>query len=228
MTRPGPVESLSCSQAREMSGLASWVAPPGCPRLRAYNLLLTSADGRLRRELAVKHSTEVAVNSYLLAGLFPATQYSLTLTAVCVFETLQSESETEVAQFCSLPAPPTNLSLETRAPTSLTVRWDPAPSPAPALRYRLSITATELNFAADHSVPGDRTTFQFSKLPEVLGTGIGYCVKVESVATPVGAETEVVSTPLTDTFTTKPLPPHNFQTSGQCISFSRSPTPAVR
>ena len=82
---------------------------------------------------------------------------------------------------------------------------------------------------AEYSTPGEKTTFNFSKLPEILGTGTVYSVRVEYIVTPTGSDQEVYSQPLVGSFTTKPLPPSNFQVpdKGFKVSWTRSPTASV-
>ena len=70
----------------------------------------------------------------------------------------------------------------------------------------------------------------FSKLPEILGTGEQYTIRVEYVVTPTGSDQEVRSEPLLGVFTTKPLAPTNFKvvSETQEVSWSKSPTTSVR
>ena len=158
------------------------------------------------------------------------TSYTITITCVCVFEILETLSEEESLRFSTLPEPPTNLSLESRSPLGLVVRWDPPASHLTSHRYKLAIECPAISYSADFSVPGDRNTFNFSKLPEIAGTGQTYEVKVEYMVTPAGDDEEVSSVPLTGRFTTKPLAPTNFKTGPGAheISWTKSPTPNVR
>ena len=73
-----------------------------------------SHDSKINRELAVKHNSDTAVNSFFVKNILPGTHYTVTITSVCVFEILKSESEPETIKFSTLPEPPSNLSLETR------------------------------------------------------------------------------------------------------------------
>ena len=79
-------------------------------------------------------------------------------------------------------------------------------------------------------IPGDKNTFNFSKLPEIIGTGEKYTVKVEYLVVPMGSDQEVSSKPLQGIFTTKPLAPSNFKVAPESneISWTRSGTPRVR
>ena len=90
------------------------MAPEGHKRLRAFNILLVSHDTKINRELAVKHNPDTAVNSFFVKNILPGAHYTVTITSVCVFEILKSESEPEMIKFSTLPEQPSNLSLETR------------------------------------------------------------------------------------------------------------------
>ena len=58
-----------------------------------------------------------------------------------------------------------------RSPNNFTVKWDPASTSGPSARYRLTIEAASISYSAEYSVSGDKGTFNFSKLPEIVGTG---------------------------------------------------------
>ena len=141
-------------------------------RLRAFNILITSHDQKLTRELAVKHNAETAVNSFLINNIVPGTCFTVSITAVCVFEVLKTVSDVESIQFSTLPEAPTNLNLDTRSPNNFTVKWDHPSSSYTSHKYKLSIEAPSILYSAEYTVPGDKGTFNFSKLPEITGTGI--------------------------------------------------------
>ena len=61
-------------------------------RLRAFRLLISSADGSIKRELAVKHNAEKIVNKFLVDNITSATLYTATIKTVCVFENLRWEN----------------------------------------------------------------------------------------------------------------------------------------
>ena len=180
----------------------------------------------------MKHNPDTAINSFLVSNLFPATSYTINITCVCVFEILETLSDPETTRFSTRPEPPSSLSLESRSPNSLTVRWEQPPTVLTTThqKYKLSIECPPISYSADYTVGGDRNTFNFSKLPEISGTGQTYEVKVEYLVTPAGDDQEVSSVALTGRFTTKPLAPANFKTGpgSQEISWSKSPTPNVR
>ena len=58
-------------------------------RLRAFRLLISSSDGSVKRELAVKHNTEKIVNKFLVDNIKAATLYTAIIKTVCVFENLR-------------------------------------------------------------------------------------------------------------------------------------------
>ena len=187
---------------------------------------------QVKRDLAVKHQGGSSVTNFLLDSLPSATSFTVSVSSVCVFETLKTISDAETIVFQTRPEPPSNLTLEARSPNSLTVKWE-----NPALsgqhinhRHRLSIEAPAISYAAEYFVPGDKNTFNFSKLPEIVGTGERYTVKVEYLVVPVGSDQEVNSEPLKKVFTTKPLAASNFKLlpESEEISWTRSATPRVQ
>ena len=139
----------------------------------------------------MKHNSEAAINSFLVSNIFPGTCYTVTITSVCVFEILETVSEGESLKFSTRPEPPSQLSLDSRSPSSLTVRWEQPPSTLTSHKYKLSIESPAISYSADYTVGGDRGTFNFSKLPEIIGTGETYEVKVEYIITPAGDDQEV-------------------------------------
>ena len=208
MTKPQKVQSFTAEEIKTCSAVLKWVAPEGNKRLKAYNLAIMSTDNKIRRDLAVKHNPETAVNSFLLDNILQATQYSVTITSVCVFESLKTVSEEESMKFCSLPEPPTNLNLDNRHPNSFTVKWDAPSTIQSTHKYKLSIEAPSISYSAEYTTGGDKHTFNFSKLPDIIGTGviiisiisintkndiIGelYNVRVEYIVTPTGSDQEV-------------------------------------
>lgn len=55
----------------------------------------------------------------------------------------------------------------------------------------MSIECGEIGYAADYSIPGDKNIFNFSKLPEIVGTGAEYSVSVEYCVSPGSGDVEV-------------------------------------
>ena len=177
LTRPAAAESCAVDSVTATAAVLRWVGPDtgagaGHKRLRAYNIHLVSADQKLRRELAVSHSADTAVNTFLMTALSPGSRYTATITCVCVFETLKTESEEQSLRFSTLPEPPTNLVLDTRSTNNFTVKWDASPTSSASHKYRLTVEAATIAYAAEYTVAGDKGTFNFSKLPEIVGTGM--------------------------------------------------------
>ena len=76
----------------------------------------------------------------------------------------------------------------------------------------------------------ESTLYQFSQLPEIIGTGEKYKVSIETVLTLSNGVTSK-SDPVTKTFVTKPLPPENLHINDheqQIFAWQRSPSPAVK
>ena len=84
-------------------------------------------------------------------------------------------SEEKSLTFPTLADPPTSLILENSTPSSLTVKWEASAvgQGASILKFRLTLECGELGLLSEHSVTGDKNTFNFSKLPDVVGSG-GY------------------------------------------------------
>ena len=99
-------------------------------------------------------------------------EYSVSINALCVFEAIRTESEEECLTICTLPETPTNLILESRNPNNFTVKWDSTSASLVNHRYRLTIESPVLAYSAEYFIGGDRNAFNFSKLPEILGTGM--------------------------------------------------------
>lgn len=85
------------------------------------------------------------------------------------------------------------------------------------------------DYASTIEVPGDKTQFTFSKLPEIVGTGHSYTIEVVVVAT-TSKEAEVYSDPSSGVFVTRPLAPTNLRIDTKrprAITFYKSMTPSV-
>ena len=97
---------LCCKRRRE--GWGVWRST------KKRKLIMHFQDGKSRRELAVKHKPESPVNSFNLINIPPATEFTVAITTVCVYEKLKTVSEEATSVFISLPFPPTNMELESR------------------------------------------------------------------------------------------------------------------
>ena len=84
-------------------------------------------------------------------------------------------------------------------------------------------------FESSIEVPGDKTTYTFSKLPEVIGSGQAYLIRITAAVLTV-KENEVFSPETSEKFITKPLPPTNLRVGGEGgleILWHKSITPNV-
>ena len=253
MTAPHRVRDYAVSAVACTKATITWTRPDSHhTRLRGFNFVINSNDGKYKRDFTQFLSADKIIQSHDFYDLQPATEYKVAVRAVCLFELLKTKSEEDQVTFCTLPEPPGGLSLESRYPNSLTVRWSPAPL-VPGLathRHRLSLENPDIGHKEEISHPGDKTTYTFSKLQD----GETYRVRIEYVVTPFKSETEVswirerseyhnttstsnglldfqtVSDPLSGKFTTKPLPPTNFRLGCEqfSIMWTRSPTVNVR
>ena len=85
-------------------------------------------------------------------------------------------------------------------------------------------------YASTIEVPGDKTQYTFTKLPEIVGTGHAYTVDVIVVAASL-REGEVASMPASGIFLTRPLAPTNLRLDKdrqRGIMWYKSMTPSVR
>ena len=191
MTKPQPVEEFTMGDIETTKATVKWVAPEGHKRLRAFNLLIESMDNKIKRELAVTHKVDKTFNSFLFENITQGSGFTVTIKSVCVFETLRTTSDEKKLTFCTLPEAPSNLVLESRFPNSLTVKWDSPSLTQTTHKYKLSIEAPAISYSTDYTIGGDKNTFNFSKLPDIIGTGETYTIKVEYIVTPTGSEQEV-------------------------------------
>ena len=58
-----------------------------------------------------------------------------------------------------------------RSPNNFTIKWDPPAASYNSHKYKLSIEAAAIQYSNEFTIPGDKGTFNFSKLPEITGTG---------------------------------------------------------
>jgi len=227
MTAPDNVVSFNIDSVDTNSAIVNWLKPEkNHSRLKAFNFIVTSSDGKYKGEFAVKNNADKTMETYKFLDIPSATEYTATIKTVCVFEHMRTVSEEVPLIFCTLPEPPTNLSLEARFPNSLTVKWDPPAGMTNfnSHRYRLSIESASIGYTAEYSLPGDKSTFVFSKLSD----GEHFNVKVEYCVTPCKSDTETISAPLCGQFTTKPLAPTNFKLGSNQYEIIWSKSPSVK
>ena len=234
----------------------SWEKPPGKGHafLESYKILVKNAEGQVLRETTVpRQQTTLTIEDNMIVS---GTQYTVAVASVCKdttnfidatgdlmkLDNLESASAFLEKTVVTKPLAPANLKLESAASTSIKIKWDAPPHipPQGKLTYALSIIpeSPEVRRAMmarvdERNKEVESTVFQFSHLPEIVGTGEKYRVTVCSVFTPVvgaGPLTSYTSHPVTEIFTTKPLPPEKLNVKDhnkQIFSWLKSPSPAV-
>ena len=133
------------------------------------------------------------------------------------------------------PPPPLNLRQEQLQVGSLKVKWDSPTSVPQTGKLGFSISIHPLSSELKTVMKEDwkeveSNVYQFSQLPELVGSGEKYRVSVQSVFTSSSGQTSR-SQPVTEIFLTKPLPPRDLRVlddDQQIISWQRSLSPSVR
>ena len=133
------------------------------------------------------------------------------------------------------PPPPLNLRQEQLQVGSLKVKWDSPTSLPQTGKLGFSISINPLSSELKTVMKEDwkeveSNVYQFSQLPELVGSGEKYRVSVQSVFTSPSGQTSR-SQPVTEIFLTKPLPPRDLRVlddDEQIISWQRSLSPSVR
>ena len=171
MTKPEPVTNL-CVESVKMSSVdLKWISPERHPHLKAYNLSLVSKDGQYKKEMTVKHAGTI-LNKFTLNVLKAETEYIVSISTVCVFDNLKTISRREKLNFVTRPESPSSLTLEGRFCNSLTISWKPPLMLLSSLhKYKLCIYCREINYNSLYELQGDRDTYTFAKLPDVVGSG---------------------------------------------------------
>ncbi|XP_023323607.1 uncharacterized protein LOC111697737 isoform X2 [Eurytemora carolleeae] len=228
LTKPEKITSLTASEICTDNVTVSWVALEGHSRLKAYNLTCQSKDNKFQRELSVKHKSSSQVNSFQFENLPPATELSVIISTVCVYDNLKNTSDEERITFITLPLPPRNLELESRLTNSFVVKWEAQTGTTAVHKFKLNIQCTEIGYSNTFEVNGDKRTFNFSKLPDVTGTGECYSVNISYIVHPPGSDSEVESAVVSGHFYTKPLPPSQIKLGpGNLISWTNSLSKSV-
>ena len=221
--------------------IVSWERPRGRGHsfLHSYKILLQK-NGVLLPSINVIQQTSVTIEDNIISG----TQYTIELATVCkdMTNNIDKAGDMEVVSssiketVVTPPLPPANLRLETAAATSIKVKWDP-PTHIPTrgkLTYGINIIpeSPEVRrfMADDRQKEVESNVYQFSNLPEIVGTGEKYRVTVSSVYTPVAGGSHYLSDSVTEIFITKPLPPEKFivkDHNERTFAWFKSPSPSV-
>lgn len=233
----------------------AWVRPLGHTCLKGYQLHIKGADGKTFKDLAVtKYVKQFSIVGLIPASDYEIDIISLCMAE----DGKRTESEPfTLSNVATKPEKVRNLKLDSSTPTSLTIKWD-APVVSTSYKYKVSINGNTLTddnsfegsmdlltgndvgggssnlehkiteYASTIEVPGDKTQYTFSKLPDI-GTGHAYNIDVVVVAT-TSKEAEVSSDSSRGTFVTRPLAPTNFRVDKdktRTIVWNRSMTPTV-
>ena len=112
------------------------------------------------------------------------------------------------------PEPVKNLHMEHTSPNSMIAKWDTPSGQAThqQFKHRLWVENSALKFSQAIVVPGDKSQFNISKLPDPEGSGLSYTIRM---VTTVMTQREylVQSEPVEALFHTIPHRPTNFRIS---------------
>ena len=243
VTKPLPPNNVS-AEAGLQEVKVTWTAPEGEGHsfLEGYKVQVREVvSGRLEKEVVQsKHSRGLT-----LTQLSPATEFIVSVAAFCLegdnrgreaekvpSNFLESTSDLVEVSAVTLPPAPSNLRLEASYATSLKVKWDPPALPATVkVTYRVKIEAEKEAVSSkmvDEAKEVEAAVYTFSHLPDILGTGEMYKVTIETVVQLSGKNH--YSSPISDHYLTKPLPPEKLvvlDPASQLFSWQRSPSPSV-
>ena len=241
LTKPLPPskESFLVNAKKDLLFL-SWEKPRGRGHsfLHSYKIILKKAGVLLLNKTV--QQTSFTLEDNIISG----TQYTVELATVCKDTTnnIDKAGDMEVVSspvtktVVTPPLPPINLRLESVAETSIKVKWDP-PTHIPVqgkLTYDINIIpeSPEVRrvMADDRQKEVESNVYEFSNLPEIVGTGENYRVTVSSVFTPITSGSSYMSDSVTEIFTTKPLPPEKLivkDHNERIFSWFKSPSPGV-
>lgn len=254
LTCPMPPRAVRVSDVTASSCVVSWLPPNGHPCLRGYLLQIRTGDGKIFKDVAVTKASK----SFLVRSLSSCQDYDIFVTALCLAEDgRKTESEPSSVTVTTLPEKIKNLHLENATPNSLSIAWDVVVATL-NLKYKLVVsgdTGADED-GADHDddldpdedeedlvvkpttnmkeysntieVPGDKTTYTISRLPDIIGSGHGYNITICAVSI-TAKENEVTGQAVSELFMTKPLPPSHLVLGKELeLVWHRSITPSVK
>ncbi|XP_071746056.1 uncharacterized protein [Lepeophtheirus salmonis] len=207
LTKPNSVEGMLVSNVNEESCLLSWIhSEEGHSHLKGYQITVERfSDSKVIRVLVVKRTEKI----FKIIGLTPSLDYTLRIEVLCSHENLKTESESNEAWLTTLPDSPKDFHTDSLpGTTSAVLKWEPSSN---AIKYRLWIDCEDINYHFVTDMPGDRTQYNASKLPEITGTGRQYTAVIASVITSSRSNQDVTSFKTTISFVTRPLPPTNIR-----------------
>ncbi len=177
MTKPEAVVGLHTSEETQSSCTFRWLKPEDQPCLKGFQIEIL-ADSKSVDNFAVGNKKV----SYTASKLQPATDYVVTVTSVAMWKSRKEESEPAEAKFTTLPEPLRNFRMDYTATSSVVVKWDTPSTSAQNLQnteISLSIRCEEIDFSQTVTLTGDKTQYNFSRLPDPQGTGCQYTVTAQ-------------------------------------------------
>ena len=211
MTRPLPPSALSVAEVTSESCSVHWVAPERHSCLREFQVKVVSAsDGKLFRRVTLSRTRR----SFPFGSMLPASDYDIIVSSICATAHRREESDEARVSVTTAPEPVKNLHMEHTSPNSMTAKWDPpsGQSTHQQFKYRLWVENNALKFTQAIDVPGDKSQFNISKLPDPEGSGLSYTVRM--VATVMTQREHLVqSEPVEAIFHTIPHKPTHLRIS---------------
>lgn len=226
ITRPAQVSGLLARDIKNTSCIIQWFSLEGHPCLKGFQIQVKTHDGKEFKSVAVPKSAK----TFNVYGMSPSSDYDVSITALCVYQDRRTQGDPTTIPVTTLADPVKNLRMENSTPNSIFVKWD-APTgvmnPQNA-KYKITISAPELEFSQTVDLSGDKTQYNFSKLPDPEGSGHMFKIDVQASILTI-REHEVTSDPSTLNCATLPHKPSGFKigTRPFDIVFTKSPTPTV-
>lgn len=226
ITRPTPVTGLMVYEVKNDSCVVQWLPLEGHPCLKGYMVQVKTHDGKEFKNVAVPKLAK----SFHVMGMAASSDYDISVTALCVYKTKKTQGDPSTVTVTTMAEMVKNVRMENATPNSIVVKWDPplgAMNPQTS-KYKLKIFSEALDFTFNAELTGDKTQYNFSKLPDPAGSGHTYTVEIiTSILTP--REHEVASDPSISAFSTIPHKPTNFKIGSRHheILFTKSTTPNV-
>ena len=125
MTNPEPVNNLSIQKLSIDSLHICWEIPDGHSRLDSFEVNVLSKDGKIKKKLDIAREIgKWTDHNYLIDDLVPAMEFTITMTSICRYATIETLSCEETLQFITKPYPPRDLHLETQCCNSFSVAWE--------------------------------------------------------------------------------------------------------
>ncbi len=119
--------NISCiRRSRKWCYIIKWNVPRRTLTLKAFNLSCISKDNKISREFGIKMLNDSLLHSFSVDNLAPATEFTVSVTCLCIYEHLKTVSTKEEIQFITKPLPPQNLVLENQQCNSFTIKWESA------------------------------------------------------------------------------------------------------